>query len=821
MNMKFYKVLGGFLLLTAVLITAGIFYYRNQLEDIKSEKEKDLSITAQFKVLHLNIWLKERIDFGNSIINNSYAIKSFYKMVIDNREGKKPENNNEFFNSYIKNFEYKEIFLLNNNYDNVFSTSHNMLSNLKQITNDRTNKDSVSVSCIFLENNNELRFAVVVPLKYAGENFGWIIAALDPAQELKPFIELSPNNINTFSTGLIFSNPFTNVYSELAFTSDNNNREFNVRSLDRLTTKSIHNLKTYVEGTDYNGVDKLSYALQIPNTSMYIITKINKSEILNEAGVYAQSAISFIVLSLSLSVVLFIAIKRKSKISFYKKEYEFEKEKNMLLKHYDYLSKYANDIILLTDYHGNIKQANEKAIAAYGYTLNELYQMSARNLRPEEIRAEFDSLVNKLHGENGTVYETIHQRKDGKKFPVEISVRPFKIDDNVFLQAIIRDITERKKAEETIWEHSLMLDAVAQSVAAVDLQGKIIYWNVAAEELYGWQKNEILGKSLLKVVPTEIRKIQLARVMKKLYQGENWTGELNVTGRDRNKFPIKITCTPIYDTNKELIAFIGISENLTEQKRREKELLLSKEKAEELSKLKSSFLANMSHEIRTPLIGILGYAEMIMEENYDSELKEKISVIYKSGKKLNETLDTILDISRIEADKVDIKYEKFNLGDLVKESVTLYKVFAEEKSLALKYFGGTNGLQVELDRNILSKILNNLLSNAIKYTHTGEVIVSTSCNNRRLKIIIEDTGIGIPADKLNIIFEPFRQVSEGYNRKFEGTGLGLTITKMLVEMMSGSIELISEQGKGTQFTVEFPIYAFNGKDKKALESEVN
>ena len=259
------------------------------------------------------------------------------------------------------------------------------------------------------------------------------------------------------------------------------------------------------------------------------------------------------------------------------------------------------------------------------------------------------------------------------------------------------------------------------------------------------------------------------------------------------------------DEKGQLMNFIAVKEDITEKKKMFEEIVASKEKAEEMNRLKTMFLANMSHEVRTPLIGILGYAEMIIEDSKDPELKEKAGVIYKSGKKLNETLDAILDLSKIEADKIDMELEKFSLTEVIEESVILYKTFAEDKHLTINFAAGTNGLLVELDKKMLTKILNNLLSNAIKYTNEGGITISTTYNYGRINIEVEDTGIGIPDDKIDLIFKPFRQVSEGYNRKFEGTGLGLTITKMLVEKMNGIIYLESKFGMGSKFTVEFPV----------------
>jgi PAS domain S-box-containing protein len=534
-------------------------------------------------------------------------------------------------------------------------------------------------------------------------------------------------------------------------------------------------------------------------------------EIVAQADLYIKTIIIILLLLFSISALLIIVSLRTNKLKFYKKEYEFEKQKNILLKHYDYLSKYANDIIILVDDKGIIRQANEKALKIYGYTQEEFYGQSGKILRPAELQNEYDEIIRQIYREEGTVYETIHQKKNGERFFVEISVRPFCIEESTYLQSIIRDITVRKNAEEALLKSEAhlrtLLHTIPDLVWLKDVNGVFLACNTIFEHLLGAKEADIIGKNDYDFVNRELADFFRERDRKAIEAGMPIRNEEWVTfAGDGHRALLETTKTPMYDAKGTLIGVLGIGHDITKRKSEEKELIEAKEKAEELNRLKTNFLANMSHEVRTPLIGILGYSEMILDENYDTELKEKIGVIYKSGKKLNETLDTILDITKIEAEKVDVIFEKFNLGELINETVMLYKILADEKGVELKYSPGTNGLMIELDKRFLTKILNNLLSNAIKFTYEGEVTVSTYCNDRKVKIEVEDTGIGIPLDKLNVVFEPFRQVSEGYNRRFEGTGLGLTITKMLVERMGGQIFLESTYGTGTKFTIEFPIY---------------
>ena len=238
------------------------------------------------------------------------------------------------------------------------------------------------------------------------------------------------------------------------------------------------------------------------------------------------------------------------------------------------------------------------------------------------------------------------------------------------------------------------------------------------------------------------------------------------------------------------------------------ELIEAKNTAEEMSKLKSNFLANMSHELRTPLIAILGYTEILKTEIEHQEWNEMISTIMHSGKRLLETLNLILDLSKVESDKVQINYKEINISNEVNDIVTMLTPVAQKKNLYLKAVVEKEVILSKLDKRILHSIITNLVNNAIKYTHSGGVTIDLSIDKRNDKnyamIRVVDTGIGIAKEDQETIFDEFRQVSEGYNRHFEGAGLGLTIAKKFTEKMGGSISLESEVGKGSAFTVVFP-----------------
>ncbi len=233
-------------------------------------------------------------------------------------------------------------------------------------------------------------------------------------------------------------------------------------------------------------------------------------------------------------------------------------------------------------------------------------------------------------------------------------------------------------------------------------------------------------------------------------------------------------------------------------------LIEAKTRAEELYRLKSNFLANMSHELRTPLIGILGYSEMLLNDFTDQLVKSYAEIINKSGKRLLTTLNMILNLSKLESEKIVPVFKPLRVTALVQECVTLFQSVAYSKQLNLSFTPPPNDYIIDLDEILFLEILNNIINNAIKFTSSGGVTVEIDEHKgNEIMISVIDTGIGIEASQLEMIFEEFRQASEGIDRNFEGTGLGLTISKRYTELLGGRIEVKSIPGLGSNFTLFF------------------
>jgi CheY-like chemotaxis protein len=249
------------------------------------------------------------------------------------------------------------------------------------------------------------------------------------------------------------------------------------------------------------------------------------------------------------------------------------------------------------------------------------------------------------------------------------------------------------------------------------------------------------------------------------------------------------------------------------------ELIRAKENAEEMNRIKSSFFANMSHELRTPMMGILGFSEILMHELKDSpDYLKMISSINASGQRLLETLNLILNLSKLEASKMEVSLKTQNIIPVLKECFGFFESAAAKKTIEYKFVCQYEEILCNIDPLLFTSVFNNLLNNAIKFTDSGSVTLSVFTDSNYVNISVIDTGVGISEAKQNLIWDEFRQASEGYNRVFEGTGLGLTIAKRYTDLMHGSIMVKSLLGKGTTFRVSFPIVS---KSEKIIDAVKN
>jgi PAS domain S-box-containing protein len=334
------------------------------------------------------------------------------------------------------------------------------------------------------------------------------------------------------------------------------------------------------------------------------------------------------------------------------------------------------------------------------------------------------------------------------------------------------------------------------------------YWNTQAERIFGWSREEAIGRSMAEtIVPPRYRDAH-KHGLKKLFD----TGagpmsktriEIHALHRDGREFPVELTIAPANLTG--VWTFTAFIRDNSERERAQEELLKAKEAAGFASRSKSEFLANIGHETRTTINAILGMTDLILDTELTRNQREYLNIIQASAESLLKTINDILDFSEIEAGNVKLEVIEFDLRDSISATIHALAPSAAQKGLQLVCHVQSNVPHKLLgDPGRLRQILTNLISNAIKFTERGEVRVevkrlSTAPETTSLHFSISDTGIGIPPEKQEFIFEPFTQAETSSVEKFGGTGLGLAIASQLVEIMEGRISVESEVGKGSTF----------------------
>lgn len=320
--------------------------------------------------------------------------------------------------------------------------------------------------------------------------------------------------------------------------------------------------------------------------------------------------------------------------------------------------------------------------------------------------------------------------------------------------------------------------------------------------MFGVERESLINNKLFQFLEKDVY-LPALQMVENVKKSGHHSGELNLRLKNGKEMYCLVSAVKL--TDNQFLAFI---QNIDEIKKVQFALTQAKEKAETAARVKTSILANMSHEVRTPMVSIMGYSELIYHENIDQNIRELVEKIIFGSRRLLSTMDLILDMSRLESGKVIAKSESFDLVELMKKTARFYTLIARDKGLELELQTPRDRPVVIQDKNTLEQALHNILNNAIKFTEKGKIeihIPKFPVSSGTVEILVKDTGIGIPDKLKDVIFENFRQASEGQGRMYEGTGLGLSVSKKLMEITGGDLILLKSDSTGSIFRLSFPV----------------
>jgi PAS domain S-box-containing protein len=827
--------------LAAAIAVAGRLYFRQQQREFAREASVQLAVIADLKAGQIARWYQDRRADANVILHNPMVLAQARRFLAGSSDAQVRENLLGWMSAVQQGSDYGAVALIDSQgtprlvvpSGQALEDPH--FAELRQAV-------ARSGSVLFTDLHRDrpgrpVHMGAWIPI--GGEPAvpsaaGAFLLLINPQNFLYPLIGTWPTLSGTAETYLV-----RREGEEVVYLNDLRHRantalslRFPVSTPDLPAGMAARGQEGIVQGVDYRGVPVLAALHAVPGTPWFMVAKIDREEVF--APLRRQTWLTDItVVALMLVATLSVSFFWKQRnLQLVSRQLAAERERQTLAERVAYLTKYANDIMLFADQDWRIVEANDRAVEVYGYSHDELRRLAFRDLRAPESREAFDREAKQLDVQHGMIVETVHQRKDGSTFPVESSMRTIELDGQRFHQAILRDITDRKRADAELraseTHYRNLVEHLPQRVFIKDRDLAYLSCNTNYARDLGIEPAEVVGKD-----DFAFYSVQLAeryRADDRAVMGAGTPKAVDEPYRlgeeDRWIHTLKV---PYHDEQGAVVGVLGIFEDITERKQAETELRRHREQLEDLVDERSAvlkrtitqledaneeleaFAYSVSHDLRTPLRAIDGYSRMLLDdcgEQLDGEGKRLLGVVRGSTARMSELIDDILMFSRTSRQALTLS--TVNVDAVCREVVQ--ELTSQTAGRHIRFETGPLP-PARGDRAMIREIWRNLLGNAVKFTRDRDpaVIVVEAADAEAgaqepggtfVTYRVRDNGVGFDMRYAGKLFGVFQRLH--HDDEFEGTGVGLAVVKRIVTRHGGRVGAEGDVNRGATVWFTLP-----------------
>ncbi|TDB38121.1 MAG: PAS domain S-box protein [Actinobacteria bacterium] len=770
--------LGLYALLCVVIVVIGVVTYRGFRETIRTEASEQLVAIAELKVTEIAAWRLERLEDGR-LLQRTPGFGATATEVLRGEDGASRERLLAWLAQVQEAHHYAQVSLIDAAGNRVVSlpaASRVVDAGLREEAQRVMASGEVGIADFHRDDTPErqVHLSIVVPVIDAatGDPVGVVALKIDPTVFLYPYISQWPGSSPSAETLLVERSGNDVVFlNDLRFQKDAAlNTRIPLTSTNVPAVQIALGNELVMDGVDYRGVQTVAATRKVPDSPWGVVARIDAAEVYAPVRARLSETVVLMLSAMLVGLVGMLGTLRMQELQLKRDEMRAEAERAWLASAID---RGLNETYVFDAETLRFEYANLGALRNLGYSADELCALTPLDLKPELTPAAFEALLEPLRtgAASTSAFETVHRRKDGTEYPIEARVQLTNRGEKDVFLALVSDISERRAAEQELEVYRKHLETLVAE-RTDELQA-------ANEELAA--TNEELAAT----------NEELAATNEELAASNEELASLN---------------EEFESTNEELEALYQEAATSGRELERLNRALAEADSA------KSDFLASMSHELRTPLNSVIGFSDIMLQGmagQLNAEQHRQMEMINNSGKHLLALINDVLDLSKVEAGRMEADVEMFDLCEAAREVVESVRPQAAATELALTLTCPEGALEVASDERLVKQVLFNLLSNAIKFTVVGSVTVSVAADVRGAHLSVSDTGPGIAREDLERIFDAFTQV-RSTDRRPDGTGLGLAVSSKLAALLGGEITVQSAPGVGSTFALRLPLRAAGG-----------